>query len=280
MPTFQKNTPDSELDRFNDQLRASAAWQNFMRANGIDLSRPVRLSDQQRKALQTQLQRSGIVTFGKGLEIDQAGNVNQDEGFSKYWNNPWIRYPVLAGGALATAGALGAGPLAGVFGGGSGAAGAAGAAMPAFDSLPAISSAAGAANAAAIGGAPSLAALLGAAPSAGVGSAVAGGAGAAGAGNALTRALRAAGLSPRDLVGLGASAIPAIVGSGGGNPFSSDEERALYDEARQGLAMQRRRAEQTQPIFDDLVRRAEAYAPNANYGGPAYTYEGPHFGGR
>jgi hypothetical protein len=84
--------------------------------------------------------------------------------------------------------------------------------------------------------------------------------------------------SARDIVGLAGAAVPLIAGAGNANPFSDDEEQALLDEIRRGMALQRQRVEQTQPVFEDLVRRTQASAPNATYGGPAYQYQGPRFG--
>lgn len=116
------------LDRFNDALRESPAWQAFMRNAGYDVAagpQRIRLSDAQRRQLQGQLERAGF-RFPSGMQIDPAGNVNQDQGVSAAVRNPWIMVPVIAGATLATMGAAGFGPLAGLLSSGGSAAGAAG----------------------------------------------------------------------------------------------------------------------------------------------------------
>lgn len=127
-------TPQRQtLDQFNDSLRGSALWQDWMRAHGINLSGPIKLSDAQRKAFQRDLAAVGV-QFDKGMEIDPAGNVNQNEGFGKQLKR-WG--PIVGGAALAAFGIPGV--LPGLIGGGSGAASA--------------GAAAGAAGAAGAGGA-------------------------------------------------------------------------------------------------------------------------------
>lgn len=69
-------------------------------------------------------------------------------------------------------------------------------------------------------------------------------------------------------------------GDGGDNPFTSEANAAVMDELRDTMALQRGRMEQAQPVYENLVRMAMAAAPNPNYGGPAYQYNGPTFGGR
>src|SRR3990167_9222304 len=67
------------LDRFNDALRESPGWRDFIQRQGVRLDgSPIRLSDAQRRSLQSELQRAGV-QFPKGMEIDPAGNVNQDQ---------------------------------------------------------------------------------------------------------------------------------------------------------------------------------------------------------
>lgn len=107
-----------DLDRFNDALRASPAWQAFVRRNGFQPNGPVKLSGNQREALKRQLESTGIV-FPKGMEIDPAGNVNQDQGVSKIAGNKFVQIGLIAGASLATMGAAGFGPLAGMMGGAS-----------------------------------------------------------------------------------------------------------------------------------------------------------------
>lgn len=104
------------LDQFNDALRASPAWQAFIRRNGFQPNGPIRLSGNQREALKRQLQQAGIA-FPKGMEIDPAGNVNQDQGVSKIAGNKWVQIGLIAGASALTMGAAGFGPLAGMMGG-------------------------------------------------------------------------------------------------------------------------------------------------------------------
>ena len=116
MPTTAPQNNGVTLNQFNDALRASPAWQAFMQRSGQNPA-SVRLSDSQRQALQRELEGAGMV-FPRGMEIDPAGNINQDQGMSRLWANPWFRWSVIGGAALATMGAAGWGPLAGVMGGG------------------------------------------------------------------------------------------------------------------------------------------------------------------
>jgi hypothetical protein len=94
---------------------------------------------------------------------------------------------------------------------------------------------------------------------------------------------------PSKLAGL-AALIPGLAtafGGGGGNSASED---ALLDEAREGMALQRGRIQQTQPVFDTLVRmsygnsptRHRSETPPAGYQGPpsGYRFTPPRFGDR
>lgn len=86
--------------------------------------------------------------------------------------------------------------------------------------------------------------------------------------------------TPQGILGL-TSLLPLLSGLGGGGngPFSGADQAALMEEIRKALALQRQRVEQAQPVYDSLVNRALAYAPNPSYGGAAYSYRGPQFGG-
>jgi hypothetical protein len=106
------------IDQFNDSLRQSQFYQDWMRAHGISLSGPLKLTDAQRKTFQRDLQAIGV-PFDKGIEIDPAGNMNQDEGFSKH--KKWMIPAAIAVGTLGL-GAAGVGPAAALFGGGGSAA--------------------------------------------------------------------------------------------------------------------------------------------------------------
>lgn len=116
------------LDQFNQALRASPAWSDYLRRQGYQrpTEQAIKLNDRQRKGLQRELEATGMV-FPKGMEIDPAGHINQDQGMSRLWANPVFRWSVIGGVALASLGAAGWGPLAGVMGGGGGAGAAVGA---------------------------------------------------------------------------------------------------------------------------------------------------------
>lgn len=95
-------------------------------------------------------------------------------------------------------------------------------------------------------------------------------------------------LSTKGIAGL-AALIPAIAQQMTSGAGRSSEELALLDEARQGMALQRQRLAQTQPVFDTLVRMAYGGAPTRHRGAPpdgyqaptgGYTYTPPRFGGR
>lgn len=121
MPTAPRENGVT-LDQFNDALRASPATQAFLQRQGFQPGQPVKLDGRQREAFKAELQKAGMV-FPKGMEIDPAGNINQDQGMSKLWANPVFRWSVIGGAALATMGAAGFGPLAGALGGAGGGAG-------------------------------------------------------------------------------------------------------------------------------------------------------------
>jgi hypothetical protein len=250
------------LDSFNDSIRSSPVWQQFMRRYGIDPAR-VNLSDAQRQALQRELEQSGV-QFAKGMQIDPAGNVNQDQGVSAAWNNPWIRYPLIGGAAMTGLGAAGIGPMAGLFGGASGAAAGGGAAAAggtlASSSLP---------TSALMGG-------LGNGMTAGLGSAVGGGAGlggvtAAGAGAAggLGAGLKnaASGLgnqmldklaSPKGLASL-AALVPALMSRGGGS--GGGDLMGQNPQLQNLMNMSAERAQRTDPLHQAVTSLAMSRMP-------------------
>jgi hypothetical protein len=114
----------SEIDAFNERLRANPDYQQFLAGLGVDISRPIKLSDDQREQAKHWLRQQGIALPGN-LEIDTAANVNQNEGVGK-WARDWRTYAAIGAGVTGL-GALGVGPLAGALGGAGSAAGAAGA---------------------------------------------------------------------------------------------------------------------------------------------------------
>ena len=154
MPSTSTPTDNGiTLDQFNDQLRQTPGWAAFMQRAGFRLDgSPIRLSDSQRRALRSELERNGM-RFERGMEIDQAGNVNQDQRILSGRNI--LIAAGIAGAALTGFGAAGIGPLAGMMGGGAAAAGGGGAA------------AAAGGGAAAAGGASTAATMAGAASAGG-----------------------------------------------------------------------------------------------------------------
>lgn len=109
---------EQQLDSFNDQMRSSPFWREWMSSQGINPDGPIKLSDSQRKQLQSAIAASGNAQFDKGMEIDQAGNMNQNEGFGKQAKR-WG--PIVAAGVGTALTAGGASPwLAASLGGGLG----------------------------------------------------------------------------------------------------------------------------------------------------------------
>lgn len=126
-----KAQQERRLDSFNQRLRADPAYRQFLQSMGVNPDGPIRLSSAQKKRAERWVeQRYG--DLGKGMEIDSAGNANQNEGFGKQAK----RWGPIVGGAALTAfgipgvmpgllggGGAGAGTAAAGAGAGSGAAG-------------------------------------------------------------------------------------------------------------------------------------------------------------
>lgn len=206
--TPNRGTDEAQLDAWNQQLRASPLYQNFMRMRGLPTNGRVKLSRQQQSDLERELKRNGIQIPG-GMHIDQGGNLNQK---NRLGRNIAIGAAV-AGAAFGGAAALGAFSGAGAAGGG--AAGAAGAAGGAGAGAAGAAGTAGAlAPLATTGWVAPMAAYAAPATSAlGTGAAALGTAGAAGAG------LAAGGSAPLaatpTATGLAAYPTAASVGYGG-----------------------------------------------------------------
>lgn len=120
MVTPTKKTSEQELSEINATLRSNPAYQEFLRSMGIDPAGPIKLTDQQREQAKAFLRSQGVPLEG-GMEIDPAGNINQNEGVGK-WAKDWRTYAAIGAG-IAGLGVAGIGPLAGVMGGGSAAGG-------------------------------------------------------------------------------------------------------------------------------------------------------------
>jgi len=238
------------IDQFNQQLRANPEYQAFLRSMGVNTSGPIRLSDQQRKRAESWV-RSRVGDIGK-LEIDPAGNVNQNEGFGKQLK----RWGPIAGGAAATLFGV-PGLFPGLLSGGGAAAGgaaASGAAQGASGVLPSaaipglhaavpgaiasqgISAGLGAAGAGAAGGA--------------LGAAAAGGA--SGAGGSIAN--RIFGGTAGDLIPAGLGIASLIRGLTQGRPPAEDRLNNIL-----GIAENRVRAQE--PLFQAITSMANAGLP-------------------
>jgi hypothetical protein len=102
---------EQQIDQRNQGLRTNEGYRSFLSSIGADPAGPLKLSDQQRKQAEAYAQANGLGM--DGLQIDPAGNWNQDEGWSKHkkWAIP----------AAAGVGAIFGGPaLLGALGGGGG----------------------------------------------------------------------------------------------------------------------------------------------------------------
>lgn len=145
-----RKTSEIDLDAFNNDIRHSELYQQFTRQRGIGSEGAWgtgRWSDADRNEWRRILQANGV-QIPEGMKIDNAGNLNQ----VNTRNKKLIIGAAIAGGALLTAGALGA--FGGAAAGAGGAAGAAGAgAAGAAGAGAAGAAAAGAGTAAAAGGA-------------------------------------------------------------------------------------------------------------------------------
>ena len=81
-PTAGMDDNERALDQFNQSLRADPLYREFLQSLGVDPNRPLKLSDDQRKKADAWIRTN--VGDSEGLQVDPAGNVNQDEGWSKH----------------------------------------------------------------------------------------------------------------------------------------------------------------------------------------------------
>lgn len=238
------------IDQFNEALRANPEYRAFLQSIGVNPNGPLRLSDSQRRQARGWV-RSRYGNVGD-LEVDPAGNLNQDEGFSRHAK--WMIPAAIGAGTLGF-GAAGMGPLAGLFGGSGSAAGAAGASGAAGGLIPSSSI-------------PT--SLLMSGPSAAsAGLAGAGGAGlaagAAGAGSNIAQRLLGGGNQLAD----GSSLLDKIldwapVGAaafGAGKQLLQGPPQAQQDLERI-LALAESRVNQSQPVFDQLNTFVQSRMPN------------------
>lgn len=94
-----KKTNEAALDEWNQQFRMSPERAEFLQLMGVDPNGPIRLSDSQREQFKKFLASKGI-NLPAGMEIDPAGNLNQNEGVGKYATNPWVLGSLAAGSML------------------------------------------------------------------------------------------------------------------------------------------------------------------------------------
>jgi|SoiMethySBSTD1v2_1073268.scaffolds.fasta_scaffold111614_3 hypothetical protein len=246
------------IDAFNAQLRAMPEYQTFLRSMGVNPSGPIRLSDFQRKQAEAWVNKR-FGNIGK-LEIDPAGNVNQDEGFSRH--RKWIIPAAIGAGTLGL-GAFGVGPAAGLFGGGGAAGGAAGAGAGASgaatggtlasSSIP--TSLAMQAVPASIAGSAGIPAGVSAGTAAALGGVVP---------NVVDQATRGLGgrlldnlLSPEGLLTAGSIAA-SLAGGGDG---TSDATRASEEQARRMQAITEARMRRVDPLHEAVTQLAFSRLP-------------------
>jgi hypothetical protein len=89
---------DGQLNDWNNTWRSSPYYTEIMMSIGVDPTKPMKLSDEQRKIVQSRLEQMAGQPFENGLEIDPAGNMNQNEGFGKQLK----KWGPLAGGVALT----------------------------------------------------------------------------------------------------------------------------------------------------------------------------------
>ena len=104
---------DPQMNAWNEQWRGDPRYASIMRSIGVDPTRPIKLTDTQRKQVRAAVEQQFGFTFPKGTEIDPAGNWNANEGFGKQAKR-WG--PIVGGAALAAFGIPGVMP--GLFSGG------------------------------------------------------------------------------------------------------------------------------------------------------------------
>jgi hypothetical protein len=207
-----RSTSEVELDKWNQALRVSPGYIEFMKKHGLPTDGRVRLSRAQQSELEHTLAAAGVSIPG-GMHIDQGGNLNQ--------KNHLVRNVAIGAGmtaaALATAGAAGFGPLAGVMGGGAGAAGgAAGAASAAGGAAPSLGVTAGIAGSALPGTMiPIGATAAGGLTAAGAGAGLAGAAGSSVPSLGVTSGIAGSTL-PGTTVPIGATAAGGLTKAAGG----------------------------------------------------------------
>ena len=105
--TPNRGTSEAQLDQWNQAMRQSRIYQDFMRQRGLATDGRVQLSRQQQASLEAEL-RAGGFNIPSGMHIDQGGNLNQKNTLVR---NTAIGAGVVGGGlaALGAAGCVGDG---------------------------------------------------------------------------------------------------------------------------------------------------------------------------
>ena len=243
---FTRSTQESELDRFNQWMRAQPWYQTVLSAVGRPASSG--LAEGQQQQIEQALRANGI-EIPKDFHIDEGGNLNQK---SRTGRNLMIA-GIAGGAALGGLGLAGLGPLGGL--GASGAAGAAGA-----------EGAAGVgAGGAAAGFLPGFVGTVAPAASvgAGAGGTLAGLGGAAAAGAAGAAGSGAAGGAARGLGSLATWLGPAI-GAGAsliGSRLTNNPMANVPPELQQLLQESVRRSQYQNPLFNAVTDAAYAGLP-------------------
>jgi len=298
--TPSRSSGPDQINQFNAWLKQQPWYQDFFASIGQDMNR-VQLSRGQQAQLEAVLKQNGV-PLGEGVHIDNAGNLNEKNRLVK---NVGIGAGLTAA-TLATMGAAGAGPIAGMFGGGGGGVGAgglgsgmgaaqAGAAAHAGSPLLMGSGAlmpigAGAGAAASL---PTLASTpigtgMGTSPSIFGPGASGGGLGpaaAAGAASGASSVGRGYGGKIADALGdggggLGDSAIRAALSALAGLPAAlgnhgpSDEERGYQAQATRLLGQQEQRTQYQNPLYEAVTKMAYGLLPNMGNNGQPYPMNG------
>ena len=102
MPIDTSNLDNATTrDQVNQAMRKSPEWRQAIQAMGHDPDGPLKLTGDEQKRLAQQM---GLNS--NDFHIDGAGNINEHHGWSGL--PTWAKVAIIAGGTVATAGALGA----------------------------------------------------------------------------------------------------------------------------------------------------------------------------
>ena len=201
-----RKTNETDLDTWNQALRSSPLYAEFMQTIGVNPGQPIRLTKQQQESFEKFLAARGV-QIPDGMHIDPAGNLNQK---NSLWKNIGVG-AAIGGAALTGLGAAGIGPLGGLLGSSTVVPGAVGASGSAASGIPGASLGAAGFGGAGAAGSGISSATLGA-------GGFAGGAGATGSG--ILGATVAPGTFAAGAGGVGAAAGSAAAAGGGSSLLS------------------------------------------------------------